>query len=169
MNRGPSIFFFAFIVALQLGAQQNEDCSCCSVMQRAFDFWVGKWEVYLADGKMAGVNQIVKGQDGCVLRENWISTNDSMTGTSLNYYNQTTKKWEQIWIDNRGNLLKLQGEYTNGQMVLSSEPFKGAGGKNSVNRITWMPLEDGRVRQLWEVLQDGVVIRVLFDGFYQRM
>ena len=36
------------------------------------------------------------------------------------------------------------------------------------NRITWTLAGDGRVRQLWEVLREGTVVRVPFDGYYRR-
>jgi hypothetical protein len=38
-----------------------------------------------------------------------------------------------------------------------------------VDRITWIPLEDGRVRQVWEASRDyGNTWQVLFDGTYAR-
>jgi hypothetical protein len=37
------------------------------------------------------------------------------------------------------------------------------------SRITWTPLPDGRVRQLWEVSSDGGSSwAVSFDGYYER-
>lgn len=53
-------------------------------------------------------------------------------------------------------------------MILSSDRFKDKEGNWNINRITWTANDDGSVRQLWEVLQDGKVTQVLFDGLYSK-
>lgn len=161
------ILILIILFPLLLVAQTN-DCNCCSIKQKAFDFWVGTWQVTNVDGTPAGLNSIVKEEEGCVLRENWTSANASFTGTSLNFYNQNTKQWEQLWIDNSGNHLKLKGNRKDNQMVLSSEEFTHADGQKYVNRITWTINDDGTVRQLWETLQNKIVKQVVFDGLYRR-
>jgi hypothetical protein len=35
-------------------------------------------------------------------------------------------------------------------------------------RITWTPLEDGRVRQHWEAAAEGQEFKTLFEGFYAK-
>ena len=147
-------------------SQAGDECPCCTAEHRAFDFWVGTWEVRLADGTPAGVNRIVKSEGGCVLQEHWQSASQGFTGTSLNYLNTATGQWEQLWVDNGGNILKLKGNREGDQMVLASEPFQGPDGSQRVNRITWTLREDGTVRQLWEVLEEGEAVQVLFDGYY---
>lgn len=148
---------------------QVEDCACCTKEHTAFDFWVGTWEVTLPNGAVAGTNTIVKEQDGCLLRENWTSANVQVTGTSLNFYNINTSQWEQVWIDNSGNPLKLKGNRIANQMILGSDPYKQADGKEYRNRITWTVNKDGTVRQLWEVLDvKETPVNILFDGLYSR-
>jgi hypothetical protein len=71
-------------------------------------------------------------------------------------------------VDNSGNILKLKGGLKGDAMVLSSEPARDPGGVPVINRITWSLQEDGRVRQHWEVLRDGAVLQVLFDGYYRK-
>ena len=34
---------------------------CESAAHRAFDFWIGEWNVHTPDGKLAGVNRIERG------------------------------------------------------------------------------------------------------------
>ena len=50
-----------------------------------FDFWLGEWDVHMADGRKAGVNSITKEQGGCVLIERWTSVRGG-SGISLNYF-----------------------------------------------------------------------------------
>ncbi len=152
-----------------LFAQTGDECPCCTEDHNAFDFWVGTWEVRLADGTKAGVNRIVKAEGGCVLQEHWKSANQGFTGTSLNYLNTTTGQWEQLWVDRSGNILKLKGNREGDQMILTSDPFKGPEGSERTNRITWTLREDGTVRQLWEVLEKGSAVQVLFDGYYHPL
>ena len=67
-----------------------------------------------------------------------------------------------------GSTLKLFGNRFEDRMVLASEPFVLTDGNTYVNRITWTLMPDGRVRQLWELLQDDQVVNTLFDGLYKR-
>ena len=157
------LIFFSVIC----GNSQNENCNCCSEPHKAFDFWIGEWEVTNPDGSKAGTNLIEKIQDQCILQENWIGASGN-TGTSINFYNLKTLQWEQLWIDNSGTHLKLKGNRTEDQMILSSDEFKHTDGKNYVNRITWTKNSDGTVRQLWEVLEKGEVVNTAFDGLYTK-
>ena len=113
----------------------------------------------------------VKVEDNCVLRENWKSANPGYTGTSYNFYNLNTSKWEQLWIDNQGQHLKLVGDRVDNQMILKSESYKDKDGNDAYNRVIWTYNEDGTVRQLWETVttidgKENVVIA--FDGHYKR-
>ncbi|TAI49465.1 hypothetical protein [Flagellimonas allohymeniacidonis] len=163
------VLFLVCCASFFLGSAQTDDsCNCCSEIQKAFDFWVGEWEVTNnTNGSIAGYNSIVKQEDGCVLRENWTSAQPGYTGTSLNFYNKANEEWEQLWVDNTGAALKLRGKYVDSKMILSSEEFQNDG-KSLRNRITWFNNEDGTVRQLWEVLEGEKVVSVAFDGIYKR-
>jgi len=138
---------------------------CKSTEARQFDFWVGEWDVADAKGKIVGRNRIVATHDGCVLQESWTG-NGGFTGTSLNAYDAERKEWHQTWVDNGGGVLKLDGTFGGGRMVLRGESL--VEGKKVAQRITWAPLPDGRVRQLWESSEDGATWTVAFDGYYAK-
>lgn len=104
--------------------------------------------------------------NGCILKENWTNAKPGFTGTSYNFYNKQTKQWEQLWIDNSGNHLKLKGITVDNTMVLASEPFEREDGKKYVNRITWTPNKDGTLWQFCEVLQEGMVVNTVFNGIH---
>ncbi|WP_394970557.1 hypothetical protein [uncultured Croceitalea sp.] len=157
----PIILLLSFSIQSQI-----KDCNCCSDNHKAFDFWLGSWTVTNVDGSKAGTNTITKDQDNCILQENWISASAGYTGTSINFYNLKTAQWEQLWIDNSGNHLKLKGNRVGNKMILSSNEFKGVNGKLHVNRITWTINDDGTVRQLWEVLEGDKVVSTAFNGLY---
>ena len=163
-----STVFLLLTILPVMRAQEELECPCCAPEYRSFDFWIGQWEVTLADGSPAGTNSVERIQDGCVLQEHWKSARPGFTGTSFTYYNRDSGRWEQLWVDNGGTVLKLKGGLQGKNMVLSSDPFPGPEGTPVINRITWTPAEDGSVRQLWEVLSDGRVVQVAFDGYYRK-
>ena len=88
-------------------------------------------------------------------------------GVSYNFYDAAEKKWHQTWVDQTGGALYLDGGLVDGKMVLSgNRPGKDG---NTVQRITWTPLDDGRVKQHWEVSKDdGKSWSDAFVGFYKK-
>ena len=87
----------------------------------------------------------------------------------MNFFEKLDKTWNQLWIDNQGNTLKLKGQFDGESMVLISDPAINRDNHIVINKITWTPLENGDVRQLWESSQDGGNSwQVLFDGNYSK-
>lgn len=129
-----------------------------------FDFWIGEWEVSspAAPGSVSQ-SRISRTNDGCTLREEY-ATPSGYAGTSLNFYDAARKAWHQTWIDNQGGALYLDGGLEGPSMVLATTMDP-----QNVQRITWTPLDDGRVRQHWEASIDGgKTWSTVFDGFYSR-
>src|SRR4030095_7108901 len=89
---------------------------CSTPEHRQFDFWLGEWEVREA-GKVAGINRITPIVGGCARREKWTGASGT-TGTSLNMYDAVRKRWHQTWVDDKGNVLLLDGEWKGGRMGL---------------------------------------------------
>ena len=159
--------FLLIILSSSIYSQSNT-CACCEGEYRNFDFWSGNWQVTSND-QVAGTNNIYFIQDSCILLENWIGAGGT-TGTSMNYYDKTDKSWNQLWIDNQGNKLMLKGQFNGESMVLISQPIINDTKSIVIHKITWTPLENGDVRQLWESSQDGGNNwQVLFDGKYTKV
>ena len=141
--------------------------ACAAPKYRAFDFWVGDWNV-TQNGKLAGTNRIERILGGCALLENWQGVGGS-EGNSLSYYDATHRVWHQTWVDNQGTPLELEGDYQGGRMVMAGNTLDPASGKTAINRLTWTPRADGRVRQHWEVsTDDGKTWSTAFDGMYEK-
>ena len=136
---------------------------------KEFHFWVGDWNCYSANGSLAGTNNIVLLENDCVMQENWVGSGGTSTGTSYNFYNRTTDKWQQLWVDNRGNALQLTGQMEKGNMVLYSPETTTPAGGTLIHRITWTPNPDGSVRQHWESSRDQQKTwTTAFDGTYRK-
>lgn len=162
------ILLLTLIGSLSLNAQnvnESENCACCTENHKAFDFWVGNWNVYNTENIIIGHNKIVKMQDNCVLQENWTSKNS--TGTSYNYYNSADDSWNQVWIDNSGFSLVLKGNIEDTKMVLKSDIIKGD--KTYYNKITWSKIDDVTVSQVWEIFdENNTLLKELFRGIYKK-
>lgn len=152
-----------------LFSQNDNQCPCCAETYQQFDFWIGEWDVFNAQGQKVGTNTIQKIQGNCVLTENWIGGKGS-TGTSFSYYDRKTKTWNQLWIDNSGGNLNITGNFRDGKMVLMGEKQHNAVKDISFqDRITWTDNKDKTVRQHWErTTDDGKSWNTLFDGLYKR-
>ena len=134
--------------------------TCASDEHRAFDFWLGEWEVRARGKEQPHANSyITKNNNGCSIHERY-QTTSGYTGNSLNFYDAANKKWHQTWIDIQGSALYLDGYFANGAMVLSDK----------LNRITWTINSNKEVNQVWQTTKDqGKTWNVIFDGIYRRI
>ncbi|MDH4107520.1 MAG: hypothetical protein OEW35_04335 [Gammaproteobacteria bacterium] len=135
---------------------------------RDFDFWVGEWDVHLANGQVAGSNRIASAESGCVLIENWIGASGS-TGMSVNYLDKATGEWVQVWNSEGGAQISIRGALTDEGMLLAGQIHYVGNGTTAPFRGLWTPLPDGRVRQFFEQSNDGgATWTPWFEGFYTR-
>ncbi|MTB51324.1 hypothetical protein [Lewinella sp. W8] len=143
-------------------------CPCCTEDHGGFDFWVGEWTVTDTTGTVLGANTIERVEGGCIVLEHWRGAQGS-TGRSLNYYNRTTDTWHQTWVDNAGNPLILYGAVQNGSMVMRTDEQTAQSGTVYYNRVTWTPLEDGSVRQQWDIMSTtDSLLSTVFLGIYRK-
>lgn len=121
---------------------------------RQFDFWIGEWDVFVTGTQnQAGTSSIESILDSCILFENWTGGN-GYTGKSFNLYNATDKKWEQIWVDSRGGMIKFVGEGRDGNLYYTADT-KQSDGTVHQRRLTFFNLGSDRVRQFSERTTDG--------------
>lgn len=132
---------------------------------RAFDFWVGDWDVYDPSGQQVGSNKIEKLLRGCLLLENWTSAY-GMSGKSLNYFDAKAGKWRQNWVDEGGGIVRYEGEVVDGVMHYAGENLSAAG-QRLLSRVTLTPRPDGNVHHVIETsADDGKTWTASFDGLY---
>lgn len=149
-------------------AQPQPPRPCSAPEHQQFDFWLGSWTVTEnKTGRPLGSNRVARILGGCVLQEQWLAQGQN-TGSSFSIYNPLDKRWHYTWVDSSGHLLELTGGFHKGKMVMSGRaPDPRDTSKPAVHRLSWEPLEGGRVRQLYELSTDeGQTWSVGFDGIY---
>jgi hypothetical protein len=161
-----------FIVLLPITAinalYAQSGCACCNELHQQFGFWVGEWTVVDSLGVKVGDSQISSIEDNCIILEHWKGVRGG-TGSSFNYFDPSDSTWNQLWIDNSGNILKLKGNAGKDKMVLKSELTKSEKLGWYINQITWTLNEDGTVTQLWEIVdKNDRLLQTLFSGIYHR-
>lgn len=158
----------AAALALSSAAAQTPPCS--DPVFDDFDFWIGEWEVYGPQGKLAGTNSIRKEEYGCLLVERWVNTG-GQTGQSYNFVDLATGKWRQVWVSAGSTIDYSGGLDDKGAMVLEGTIGYGAGqaGNGAKFRGTWTPNADGTVTQYFQQY-DGAKGEWTdwFTGLYKR-
>ena len=139
--------------------------ACDGADHRAFDFWIGDWDVTNATNDKHTHNVITREYDGCVIHEHYTGPK-GYTGESLNAFDATRKVWHQTWVDSQGGLLTLEGGIHDGKMVLEGVSMKDGHGVKQ--RITWTPNTDGSVRQHWESANPDGSWKSEFNGLYRK-
>lgn len=161
-SRIAAVVGFVWAVASG-GALAAADCSAAEY--RAFDFWLGHWDVFVADGRQAGTNLISRTDDGCLIQERWQSAGGG-TGYSMNYFDPTTSRWRQVWVS-ADSVIDISGGIEDGAMNLTGEIRYRESGEVKPFRGNWRLLDDGRVRQFFEE-QSGDTWEPWFEGFYAK-
>jgi hypothetical protein len=147
-------------------AQTPPAAPCSAAQGRQFDFWIGDWDVFAPDGKLAGTNRI-EAIYGCVLHESWKSA--TVAGQSFNVFDADRGVWHQTWVDSTGSLLVIEGTFRDGTMAMSDAMLPGKRDAQQLNEILWTPQADGSVRQHWRASADGgKTWKTSFDGRYVR-
>jgi hypothetical protein len=134
------------------GNAAGPDCS--SAKQRKLRVLLGEWTV-TEDGKVVGHNSLTPVFGDCAVREEWRSASGSQ-GTSLTFYDYQLDIHRQIWIDSKGVVLELSGQFDGDSLVLKGlRPSLEDPATSVHHRSRWSPNEDGGFQQAWTVSSDG--------------
>lgn len=162
-----SLISIPAITVAQSREDKRPDCSASEYRQ--FDFWIGAWEVFDTTGAKIGSNTIVPILKGCVLRESWLDT-DGNAGESYSAYDRIPGSWHQTWVDERGDVWKIDGGLRGSSMEMTRRaPSLRVPGLELQYRWSWIPVDSQSVRQIEYVSRDsGRTWTTAFNGLYKR-
>ncbi|MBL7961912.1 tetratricopeptide repeat protein [bacterium] len=151
---------------LQLADKNANPCEY-DERRRSFDFWLGAWDVFNAQGQKMGTNVIEKKAGGCMIYENWNSVLGG-GGQSMNYFDPASGKWKQNWVSSNGGVVWYEGEIIDGAMHFMGENI-APGGVRTPARVTLTPMQDGTVTHRIETSPDGgKTWNITFEGNYVK-
>jgi ketosteroid isomerase-like protein len=140
------------LIALLLTVQTLQVAPCTSPAHRAFDFWIGDWDVFDAGASQPTAHVEVESiLGGCVLRERY-EDGTGLRGESFSSYDPSHGDWQQTWVTNRGQLLVIRGK-PHGRELVFSGAVKTVSGEDLV-RATWAPVGEA-VRETADMSSDG--------------
>jgi hypothetical protein len=142
---------------------------CVTPDYRAFDFWVGSWDVYpTGTQRLVAHSLIERLYDGCAIRENWMPLRGG-GGGSLSGFLRDEKSWRQTWVDSSGARVDFKGGIEGDAMVLTGLWKDVLGpGKSALVRMTYTKQPGGAVRQKGETSADqGKSWQASFDFTYR--
>ncbi len=166
------IVAFCLLAGLVPLARAETTAGCAGdSLYAALDFWVGNWDVYVAD-TLVGVNRISKVLKGCAVVEEWQDARGGR-GQSLFYVEPALRQWRQVWVTEAatrpgGTKEKRLIARLSGNAVRFQGEVRGPDGRVVLDRTTLTPLPGGEVRQLIETSDDGGTSwRQVFDARYR--
>ncbi len=175
MRVTKAIAFAALLAAAQVSAQEeNTDEGqtrmprCEDPAYRAFDFWIGEWEVRTPEGQLTGTNSIQPFAAHCALLERY-TVNGQPAGQSYNFYDHVSGTWTQLWLS-PGVIIRLEGPVgesgmldMRGTITYANQPEpRGFRGR-------WTAQYDGTVLQeFWEQNPESGEWAHWFTGIYTR-
>lgn len=143
--------------------------ACADTAHRAFDFWVGEWDVFPnGSATQVATSSIEVMFGGCAIRETWKPFKGA-GGGSFSHYDMERRHWRQAWVDSSGTRVDFDGGPVEGKMVLTGRWANVAGaGRDGLIRMTYSREAGGAVRQHGEQsLDHGLSWTTSFDFIYK--
>jgi len=141
---------------------------CNDSDHRAFDFWIGDWDVSPTSSKTVIAHSRIEKVVGCAISETYDQSLGpkgkpvDYHGRSISSYVPATKNWRQFYVDSGGTVSTLDGGIVDGAMVFHTKAGP------VTNRMTLKANADGSVRQHGEGSTDGKTWTPSYDFTYRR-
>lgn len=124
---------------------------------RALDFWIGDWRVQNEAGREVGRSEVTYVAGGCAVLERFRGVDGE--GASLATYSVSLQRWERLFTNTGGLLVRQEGTPVSGGVRFLGTAFRPDGTREQMRttflRETVLPENPGRVRQTVELSSDG--------------
>jgi hypothetical protein len=155
------------VLALPMALSAQRPPACASDQHRAFDYWVGEWNVVDTTGAKVAESGIERVAAGCAIRETWKPLQGPQ-GVSISWYEPADSMWHQQWVGGTGWNAWFDGGAEDGVMHLTTKSNPANPNATRFRMIYTQP-RDNVVRQtLYVSNDDGATWAVNFVGDYVR-
>lgn len=157
--------------ALRAGDSPAPACTADPNYQR-LAFWVGDWDVVDSAGAHYATQRVHAALDGCAIVAEWESKGNK--GLNVSSFDPRAGEWRQMYLSNQvptpsGVSIRRSDPSYGGPGVRFISLVDSAAGTVTRSRVTILPMDGGRVMQLFEDSNDGVAWHVLFRAEHRRM
>ncbi len=153
MNRRTALLITLLVVGCSAAQESPQEAQVSEQTKGSMDFWVGEWEVFTMDGKLAGTNRIEKVLDGAAILEHW-ENKAGIEGKSWFYWMADKRKWKQVWVTPDGSYKEKVPEAVEGGLLFTGTAFS-PDGRSWPDRTRLTVYGEGEVRQEIETSKDG--------------
>lgn len=164
-----SVVSLSYSISYSQSEVNQKPCTAPEFSQ--FDFWIGNWQASWIDseGKVqTGTNIITKNLGGCVIEENFSTSDKTFIGRSLSMYNPAKKMWQQTWVDNAGSYLDFTGGMDGDKMILWRKAITKSG-KEVMQRMVFSDITTNSFTWNWESSSDeGVTWNLMWQISYKK-
>ena len=84
------------------------------------------------------------------------------------FYHPGEGQWRQLWTDAGNSIIDIRGGLDGDSMLLEGKIYYLQNGAERAFRGRWIPLEDGRVQQVFHEEDDKGEWQLWFEGYYTR-
>lgn len=138
---------------------------CTAPEDRAFDFWIGSWNVSVGSPRtVIATSEITMEPGGCAILEHYTDFGGTI-GRSVNL-RDANGMWHQTYVDNKGFRIGLTGSATGVNTITMLD----APGSTMFQRWSWIAEPGGTVRQVADATGNGgsTFGAPFWDGLYTR-
>lgn len=138
---------------------------CTAPEDRAFDFWIGSWNVSVGSPRtVIATSEITMEPGGCAILEHYTDFGGTV-GRSINL-RDANGMWHQTYADNKGFRIGLTGSVTGTNAITMLD----APGESMFQRWSWFAEPGGTVRQVADATGNGgsTFGAPFWDGLYTR-
>ena len=153
MKRRTVLLVTLLVVGCSVAQESPQKAQIPEQTKASMDFWVGEWEVFTMEGKLAGTNRIEKVLGGAAILEHWANS-AGIEGKSWFYWMADKQKWKQVWVTPDGAYKEKVAEAVEGGLLFTGTAFS-PDGRSLPDRTRLTVYADGEVRQEIETSKDG--------------
>ncbi|MEM7573816.1 MAG: DUF6503 family protein [Bacteroidota bacterium] len=154
---------FLTVASISLFGQATASTPCVdNPLVQKLDFWLGDWEVYVAD-TLSAYSKITKAEGNCTLHEDYQTTR-GYAGRSMNYFDPADSLYKQVWVDKLNGLIRFQEVRAAAGYLL----MEAVGSPQPLRMDYRLDTLTGFVTQTMESSQDnGATWVSIFNGEYR--
>ncbi|MCE9580144.1 MAG: DUF1579 domain-containing protein [Deltaproteobacteria bacterium] len=152
--------------------------ACVDPAFRAFDFWIGAWDVTVKApatpgapwASARGTQRVEAILGGCAIAEHFAADGPgpAWAGTSLSVWQPALGQWRQTWVDDQGGYLAFTGGIEDGAMTLYGEP-RAQQGVMTRKRMRFERVTADALHWVWQqTTDDGATWQDLMTIDYVR-